>query len=95
MALAPYIVNTDLILIWDGVKTRLGRGTVLDMPAGQAILSANTTLPNGSGSAALSTRITALTAQQQVPGSSDSLGVTSLENTAGGGVDPYNAGQAG
>lgn len=95
MAANPVVVNTDLVITYDGVKTRLARGTLIDMPVGGTLANATTTLPGGGSSAALSTRVTNLTAQQQIPGSSDSVNVAALENTAGGGVDPYNAGQAG
>jgi hypothetical protein len=91
------VVITDITFTWDGAKQRLNRGTVLDIPAGQAILSVTATNVYGTPApAALSTFLTALTAQQQVNGSSDSISVASLENQGiGAGGDPYNAGQAG
>jgi hypothetical protein len=98
MAANPQVVNVNCTMVWDGVKTNLLRGQVIDVPAGSAQMSATTYVPPGStsNSAALSTRVTAMTAQQQVPGSSDSVSPASLATQqAGGGVDPYNSGQEG
>ena len=98
MAANPQIVNTDLSLVYDGVTTRVPRGTVIDMPASGALASATTFVPPGttSNSAALSTRVTALSAGNQAPGASDSINIAGLASiTRGGGIDPYNAGQLG
>jgi hypothetical protein len=59
------------------------RGQVIDVPAGSAL---NT---------ALGANIIAMTSQQQVNGSSDSVNVSGLENKVGGGNLPYNQGQVG
>jgi hypothetical protein len=34
MAANPRVVTTDINLTWDGVTTRVRRGTVVDIPAG-------------------------------------------------------------
>jgi hypothetical protein len=84
MAANPQMVTANTTATYDGVITPLMRGTVIDVPNGSALATA------------LSGKIVALSAQQQVPGSSDSLGAGSLAGSrAGGGTDPYNAGQVG
>jgi hypothetical protein len=97
MAANPVVVTTDCSMTWDGVKTRLNRGQVIDMATAQGTATTNVPPGTASNPANLSTRVVALSAQQQVPGSSDSLGQfgTLSSATAGGGTDPYNAGQAG
>jgi len=97
MAANPQVVNTDLSIVYDGVTSRLQRGAVIDMPSGSALANATTYVPPGttSNSAALSTRVTAMSAQQCTPGSSDSVNIANLAVLRGGGNDPYNAGENG
>jgi hypothetical protein len=83
MAARPMLVNATVTITYDGVSVRIPRGAVIDVPAGSTL---NT---------ALGSNITALTSQQQIPGSSDSVNQSGLYNLTGGGNDPYNAGQAG
>lgn len=77
MALNPRIVNTDITVTWDGVSQRIPRGTIIDVPAGSALLTAL-----GSGN------LTALTAQQTSDGGGISAGPF-MENLTGGGQEPY------
>jgi hypothetical protein len=82
--MARNLVNTNCSITYDGVSVPLMRGTVIEVPTGSALATA------------LGANITALTSQQQIPGSSDSLGAGSMAGSAaGGGTDPYNAHQAG
>lgn len=84
MAANPQIVTANTTITYDGVTVPLMRGQVIDMPASGALATA------------LSGKVTPMSAQQQVPGSSDSICPGSLAGlTAGGGTDPYNAHQAG
>lgn len=83
MANNPQVVNTDITVTWDGVSQRIPRGTLIDVPASSALFTAL-----GGGN------LTALTSQQTNDGGGISVGVF-MENTAGGGRDPYNAGQVG
>lgn len=83
MAARPMIVTSTVTITYDGVPVRIPRGTIIDVPSGSAL---NT---------ALGANITAATSQQVTPGGSDSVGVTNMYNAMGGGVDPYNWGQAG
>lgn len=84
MAANPQLVTANTTITYDGVSVPLMRGTVIDVPNGSALATA------------LSGKVAALTAQQQIPGTSDSLGAGTLAgSTAGGGTDPYNAHQAG
>lgn len=87
MAANPQVVNTDTTIVYDGVTVPLIRGTVIDMPASGALATA------------LSGKVTAMTAQQWTPGSSDSVCPGSLagggENGYGPGHTPYNSGQLG
>lgn len=89
MAARPMLVTSNVpagTFTYDGVPNApILRGTVIDIPAGSAL---NT---------ALTSFTTALSSQQQVPGSSDSLGSFGQLSSqlAGGGTDPYNAHQAG
>lgn len=83
MANRPMVVNTTTTITYDGVPVRITRGTVIDVPSGSAL---NT---------ALGANITAMTAQQIIPGSSDSINQAALANVTGGGNDPYSAGQTG
>jgi hypothetical protein len=87
MAANPQMVTLNTTATYDGVVTPLVRGTIIDVPTGSALATA------------LSGKIVALTAQQQVPGSSDSLGAGSMaagmENGYGPGKVPFNAGQVG
>jgi hypothetical protein len=87
MAANPQMVTANTTATYDGVIVPLMRGTVIDVPNGSALATA------------LSGKIVALSAQQQIPGSSDSLGAGSMaagmENGYGPGKVPYNAGQAG
>ncbi len=73
MALNPRIVNTDITVTWDGVSQRIPRGTVIDVPAGSALLTAL-----GAGN------LTALTAQQQSDSGGVSVGAF-MENTGSNG----------
>jgi len=78
MAARPMLVNTDVMITYDGVAQRIARGTVIDVPSGSAL---NT---------ALGANITALTAQQA--GATGDGGVSVgpfMENTTGGGNMPY------
>ena len=77
MALNPRVVNVDITVVWDGVSQRIPRGTLIDVPAGSALLAAL-----GSGN------LTALTSQQTSDGGGISVGPF-MENTVGGGVEPY------
>lgn len=77
MALNPRVVNTDITVTWDGVAQRIPRGTLIDVPAGSALLTAI-----GSGN------LTALTAQQTNDGGGISVGPF-MENLTGGGQEPY------
>ena len=81
MAANPRIVNTDITVTWDGVSQRIPRGTIIDVPAGSALLTALG-----------SSNLTALTASQQSSDAGVSLGVF-MENTVGGGTDPYAVAQ--
>jgi hypothetical protein len=85
MAANPQIVTANTTITYDGVTVPLMRGQVIDMPASGALATA------------LSGKVVAMTAQQQVPGSSDSISSFGQLSSqlAGGGNDPYNAHQAG
>lgn len=83
MAARPMVVNTTTTITYDGVSVRIPRGTVIDVPAGSSL---NTLL---------GANITAMTSQQIIPGSSDSINVAALANVTGGGNDPYSTGQLG
>jgi hypothetical protein len=77
-------VTSNTTVTYDGVVVPLLRGTVIDVPNGSALATA------------LSGKITAVTAQQQVPGSSDSLGAGSgLSAGQSGHTEPYSWGQVG
>lgn len=77
MAANGKVVNTDITVTWDGVSQRIARGTVIDVPAGSALLTAL-----GSGN------LTALTTQQQSSDGGVSVGGF-MENVTGGGQEPY------
>lgn len=88
MALNPQIVTKDIpagTFTYDGVPNqRIPRGTVFDLKAGSALATA------------LAGFITAESAQQQTPVSSDSINPASLENFLGqqpNWSSPYNWGQ--
>lgn len=84
MAANPQLVTSNTTVTYDGVVVPLMRGQVIDVPNGSALATA------------LSGKIVALTAQQQIPGSSDSLGAGSaLSSSQAGHTEPYNWGQAG
>ena len=75
MAARPMVVNTTIpygTFTYDGVPNNvILRGTVIDVPAGSAL---NT---------ALGASITAMTAQQTQPGSSDSVSAAGMGNLGG------------
>jgi hypothetical protein len=72
MAARPMVVNTTIpygTFTYDGVPNNvILRGTVIDVPAGSAL---NT---------ALGANITAMSTQQQQPGSSDSINASGVSN---------------
>jgi hypothetical protein len=76
MAANPQLVKTDITVTWDGVSQRIPRGTVIDVPAGSALLTALG-----------STNLTALTTQQQSCDGGVSVGAF-MENQLGGGSEP-------
>lgn len=76
MAANPKLLNTDVTFTWDGVSQRLQRGTLIDVPAGSALLTAI-----GSGN------LTSLTTQQQCCDGGVSVGPF-MENLVGGGGEP-------
>jgi hypothetical protein len=81
MAANPYVLNVDVVIVWDGVSQRIPRGTVIDTPASSGTNLAATILAAASGS------LTALTSQQTQAMNGQSLGA-SLENLTGGGQEP-------
>ena len=83
MAANPQLVTSNTTAVYDGVTVPLVRGTVIDVPNGSVLATA------------LSGKVTPLTAQQQIPGSSDSLGAGSLASAQAGHTEPYSWGQAG
>jgi hypothetical protein len=97
MAANPQIVNADIVITYDGVKVPLVRGQVIDMPAGGALANAPAFIYTGyntlSSSGTLSSHVTAMSAQQATPVSSDSIAPPSLANATGGGGQPYAWGQ--
>lgn len=81
MAANPKLVTTDITVTWDGVSQRIPRGTVIDVPAGSALLTAL-----GSGN------LVSLTAQQQSCDGGVSVGPF-MENVTGGGNEPQAVAQ--
>ena len=81
MAANPYVLNVDVVIVWDGVSQRIPRGTVIDTPASSGTNLAATILAASSGS------LTALTSQQTQAMNGQSLGPF-LENSVGGGSEP-------
>ena len=77
MAANGKIVNTDITVTWDGVSQRIARGTVIDVPASGALITAL-----GAGN------LTSLTTQQQSSDGGVSIGPF-MENLTGGGQEPY------
>ena len=67
----------DVTVTWDMVSQRIARGTVIDVPAASALLTAL-----GAGN------LTALTTQQQSCDGGVSVGPF-MENLTGGGQEPY------
>ena len=91
MAANPVVVTKNITITYDGVKVPLLRGQVIDMPVGGTLANAPVV-----GGGTLSANVANMTAQQVTPGGSDSVNPAALATQqAGGGVDPYNAGQAG
>lgn len=83
MAANPQLVTSNTTVTYDGVVVPLLRGTVIDVPAGSAL------------STALSGKVAALSAQLQVPGSSDSISGGQLPAGQSGHTEPWSWGQAG
>lgn len=81
MAANGQVVTVDFNLTWDGVTTRVPRGTVVDIPNGSALATA---YAGGSP--------VALTTQQKADGQGVTVGPF-IENLTGGGQEPYNAHQ--
>jgi hypothetical protein len=77
MAANGKIVNTDITVTWDGVSQRIARGTVIDVPASGALITAL-----GAGN------LTSLTVQQQSSDGGVSIGPF-MESLTGGGQEPY------
>lgn len=77
MAANPQIINQDTTVTWDGVSQRIPRGTLIDVPPGSALQTAIG-----------SSNLTALTAQQTSNTGGISVGPF-MENTVGGGSEPY------
>ena len=76
MASNPQVVNTDITVTWDMVLQRIPRGTLIDVPAGSALLTA------------LGSRnLTALSASRQSCDGGVSVGPF-MENTVGGTYTP-------
>jgi hypothetical protein len=75
MALHPFVVNTTIpynTFTYDGVPNNvILRGTVIDVPPSSALATA------------LSTYVTAMTTQQQQPGTSDSISPSGVSNLGG------------
>jgi hypothetical protein len=83
MAANPQLVTSNTTVVYDGVTVQLMRGVIIDVPNGSALATA------------LSGKVIALSAQNQIPGSSDSLGAGSLAAGQSGHTSPYSWGQAG
>lgn len=96
MAANPQLAKTDFGINYDGVRVRIARGQVIDMPVGSVLANATAFIPWNSGttSGTLSSNVVALTSQQTTPGGSDSIGPV-MENAVGGGQEPYSFGQVG
>jgi hypothetical protein len=78
MAANGYVVNVDVVIVWDGVSQRIPRGTVIDTPASSG---ANLAATIGAGN------LTALTSQQTQAANGQALGGF-MENLTGGGNEP-------
>ena len=76
MAANGYVLNADVVVVWDGVSQRIPRGTVIDTPASSGTNLAATI---GAGN------LTALTSQQKASG--QCVGPF-IENLTGGGNEP-------
>lgn len=40
MASNPRVLNTDVVITWDGVQTFVPKGTIVDVPAGSSLEAA-------------------------------------------------------
>ena len=79
MAANGYVVNVDVVIVWDGVSQRIMRGTVIDSPAAGALVTAI-----GAGN------LTALTSKQTASMNGQAVGPF-CENLTGGGNEPSHS----